>query len=238
MLRTANPVFSLDIMKNTVKFSPQPGAYERHLQRKYQNALFPTAQQDFLQAEIDQARQRDQQDLQAFIEAFQETVQKAAGLNGQVDSEIVLDLKEQLERLYVTSCGLAGELADYQDALMKLIRVCMQTIRMGAADDPVALRKLDEEEQARTVYFAMLETPLVAELMRGDEIIQVEELLPSVFSLNLDQLRTVLELFEPEYLQALLTQAGEFVQTLESTLRVQSRAQEKLALMHEILARA
>jgi hypothetical protein len=225
-------------MKNTIKFSPHPGAFEQHLRRKYQNALFPVAQQNFLQAEIDQARQRDQQDLQAFIEAFQETMQQASGLNGEVDSKIVLDLKEQLERLYVTSCSLAGELADYQDALMKLIRVCMQTIRMGAADDPVALRKLDEEEQARTVYFAMLETPLVAELMRGDEIIKVDELLPSVFSLNQDQLRTVLELFEPEYLQALLAQAEDFVDKLDPAVRMQSEAREKLEMVQTLLARA
>jgi len=225
-------------MNNTIKFSPHPGAYEQHLQRMYKNELFPTAQQNFLQAEIDQARQRDQQDLQAFIEAFQDTVQQAAGLNAQVDSEIVLDLKEQLERLYVTSCSLAGDLGEYQDALLKLIRVCMQTIRLGAADDPIALRKLDEEEQARTVYFAMLETPLVAELMRGDEIIQVDDLLPSVFSLSLDQLRTVLELFEPEYLQALLAQAGEFIETLEPAVRTHTDAQKKFQMIQDMLAQS
>jgi hypothetical protein len=225
-------------MKNPIKFSPLAGAYERHLQRKYNNPLFPASQQNFLQAEIDQARQRDLQDLQAFMEAFQEMVKQAADLNGSVDSEVVLDLKEKLERLYVTSSGLAGELGTYQDALMKLIRVCMQTIRRGAADDVIALRKLDEEEQARTVYFAMLESPLVAELMRGDEIIQVDELVPTVLSLATNQLKTVLELFEPEYLQQLVAQSRDFVESLPADVRQSTGVEQKLALMESILAEA
>ena len=225
-------------MKNSIKFSPLPGAYERHLQRQYNNPLFPASQQNFLQAEIEQARQRDQQDLQAFMEAFQETVKQAADLTGSVDSEVVLDLKEKLERLYVTSCGLAGDLGSHQDALMKLIRICMQTIRKGAADDVIALRKLDEEEQARTVYFAMLETPLVAELMRGDEIIQAEELVPTVLSLETRHLTTVLQLFEPEYLQQLVSLSREFVQSLSENVRQTSGAEQKLALMESILADA
>jgi hypothetical protein len=225
-------------MKHTVKFSPLPGAYERHLKRKYNNPLFPTAQQNFLQAEIEQARQRDQQDLQAFMEAFQETVTQAAALSGSVDSEVVLDLKEKLERLYVTSSGLAGDLGSHQDALMKLIRVCMQNIRKGAADDVIALRKLDEEEQARTVYFAMLETPLVAELMRGDEIIQAEELVATVLSMENRHLSTVLQLFEPEYLQHLVTLSREFVETLSESTRQATDAEQKLALMETVLADA
>ena len=225
-------------MKHAIKFSPLPGAYERHLKRKYHNPLFPTAQQNFLQAEIDQARQRDQQDLQAFMEAFQETVSQAAALSGSVDSEAVLDLKEKLERLYVNSCGLAGDLGSHQDALMKLIRVCMQMIRKGAADDVIALRKLDEEEQARTVYFAMLETPLVAELMRGDEIIQAEELVASVLSLDTRHLSTVLELFEPEYLTQLVALSREFVESLPDHVRQSTGIENKLGLMETVLANA
>ena len=225
-------------MKHSIKFSPLPGAYERHIQRKYNNPLFPASQQNFLQAEVDQARQRDQQDLQAFMEAFQETVKQAAALNGSVDSEVVLDLKEKLERLYVTSSGLAGDLGSHQDALMKLIRVCMQTIRIGAADDVIALRKLDEEEQARTVYFAMLETPLVAELMRGDDIIQAEELVASVLSLDNKHLSTVLQLFEPEYLLQLVALSREFVESLPEHVRQSTGLDKKLGLMETVLADA
>lgn len=225
-------------MNQSIRFSPQPGAFEKHLQRKYQNPLFPTAQQNLLQAEVEQARQRDQQDLQVFMEAFDETVKQAALLNGTVDSEVILDLKEKLERLYISSSSLAGDLGDYQDALLKLIRVCMEMIRKGASDDVIALRKLDEEDQARTVYFAMLESPLVAELMRGDEIIQSDELVPTVLSLDTGGLAAVLALFEPEHLEQLILQTREFIQKLPADIRNSCQADDKLQLMQEVLARA
>ncbi|MEJ2361870.1 MAG: hypothetical protein P8Z75_10650 [Gammaproteobacteria bacterium] len=222
-------------MNQAIRFSPQPGAFEKHLRRKYQNPLFPPAQQNLLQAEVEQARQRDQQDLQVFMEAFDGTVKQAALLNGTVDSEVILDLKEKLERLYVSSSSLAGDLGDYQDALMKLIQVCMQLIRNGASDDVVALRKLDEEDQARTVYFAMLESPLVAELMRGDEIIQTDELVPTVLSLETKDLTSVLALFEPEHLEQLILQTREFIQTQSAETREQTRLGDKLQLMEKVL---
>ena len=111
----------------------------------------------------------------------------------------------------------------------------MQTIRQGASDDVIALRKLDEEEQARTVYFAMLESPLVAELMRGDDIIQVDELVPTVLSLNLGQLTAVLALFEPEYLEQLILQSREFIETLPVDVQDQAQTEHKLALMEKTL---
>lgn len=222
-------------MTDTIKFSPLPGAYEKHLQRKYKNPLFPPSQQEFLAAEVEQARQRDQQDLQAFMEAFQETMTQAGALNGSVDSEVVLDLKEKLERLYVTSSGLTGDLSKFQDALLKLIRVCMQTIRAGAKDDVIALKKLDEEDQARTVYFAMLESPLIAELMRGDEIIQRDELVPTVLSLDTPQLTTVLALFEPEYLEQLILHTRDFIADLPSDVQTLTHVDDKIALMEKTL---
>lgn len=222
-------------MNQAIRFSPQPGAFEKHLRRKHQNPLFPAAQQNLLQAEVEQARLRDQQDLQAFMEAFDETVKQAATLNGTVDSEVVLDLKEKLERLYVNSGSLAGDLGDYQDALLKLIRVCMEMIRKGASDDAVALRKLDEEDQARTVYFAMLETPLVADLMRGDEVIQADELVPTVLSLETRELTTVLALFEPEYLEQLILQTRDFIQNLSPETQTLAHTEDKLQLMEKVL---
>ena len=114
-------------MHPKLRFSAQPGAYERHLQRKANNPLFSLADAHLLQAEIDQARARDEQDLHAFIEAFQETVKQAAALGGSVDSEVVLKLREDLENLYVTSSSLAGDIGQFQQALRKLIQLCMQS---------------------------------------------------------------------------------------------------------------
>lgn len=212
-----------------LRFSAQPGAYERHLQRKAGNPLFSPADSHLLQAEIDQARTRDQQDLHAFVEAFQETVKQAAALGGSVDSEVVLKLREDLENLYVSGSSLAGDLQQFQQALRKLIQLCMQSIRSGATDDPQALKKLQDEEAARQLYFDLLDTPLVADLVRNDELIQPHELVPSLLSEEVATLERVLQLFDAEQLDALRQQADAFVSALEDDVRTVSQADEKLA---------
>ena len=216
-----------------LRFSTRPGAYERHLQRKAGNPLFRLADAHLLQAEVDQARTRDQQDLHTFIGAFQDTVKQAAALDGSVDSDIVLKLREELENLYVSSNSLAGELQLFQEALSKLIQLCMQSIRSGAEDDPQALKKLDDEEAARQLYFELLKTPLIADLVRNDGLIAESELIPSLLSEEPETLQRVLQLFDAEQIDALLEQTRAFVAALEEDLRFISRAEEKLETMEE-----
>lgn len=220
-------------MTSKLCFSARPGAYERHLQRRAGNPLFRLADTHLLQAEVDQARARDQQDLHAFIEAFQDTVKQAAALDGSVDSDIVLKLREDLENLYVSCSSLAGELQQFQEALRKLIQLCMHSIRSGAEEDPQALKKLDDEEAARQLYFELLKTPMIADLVRNDGLIAEAELIPSLLSEEPDTLQRVLQLFNTEQIDALLEQTRSFVAALEEDLRFISRAQEKLAAMEE-----
>lgn len=215
-------------MTPTIKFSALPGGFERHLQRKFNNPLFPEADQHLFVEEVEQARARDRQDRDAFIGAFEEAVTQASRLSASVDAEVVLDLKQELERLYVMSASLAGDLNHYQQALQKLIGVCLATIEKGASDDPIALQKLRDEAQARNVFFALLQTPLVADLLRGDEIIQPDELIPTLLTESRDSMRNVMELFEPEQIDQIVAQAEQFVAGLPDATGHHSEARQRL----------
>jgi hypothetical protein len=136
-----------------------------------------------------------------------------------------------LERAYVQSTCLAGDLDEVRQACMKLITVCMNAIRSGAQDDPIALQKIADEESARAVYFHLLGTPLAAELMRGDEIIQEHDLVPSLLSQNETELESVLQLFEPEHVIVLADQADKYLTTLELQDTETRQAQERIAQM-------
>jgi hypothetical protein len=217
-----------------MKFSLQPGAYERHAQRKHKNPLFPAADQHLLQEEVETAREKDQQDLRVFLDTFQETLQKAAALATSVESDVLLDLKEELERLYVTSTSLAGDLDEHRQALTKLIELCMNSIRHGAEGDPTALKKLEEESQARQIYFKLLETPLVADLMRGDEIISAEDLMPTLLSQSEAELVNALELFEPEHLSIILGQAQAHFEKVQSELDNRDEIEKNIGLIEKI----
>ncbi len=218
-------------MTSSIKFSVQPGAYERHLQRKHNNPLFRDSDQYLLDKEVEQAREKDQQDLRAFFDAFQETVQEAVELSESVESDVLLDLKEKLERLYVQSTSLAGDLGQHQEALLKLLAVSMAGIQKGAEQDPAALKKIQDELTARDVFFDLLKTPLVAVLLRGDDIIHESELIPSILSESADSLPQILELFDPEQQQHLIDLAKEFIEPLDNDIKQSSQCEARLELM-------
>ncbi len=218
-------------MTPSIKFSALAGAYERHLQRKYNNPLFPDPDQHLFSEEVEQAREKDQQDLRAFLEAFQETVQSAVELSESVESDVLLELKEKLERLYVQSTSLAGDLGQHQEALQKLISVCMAGIRKGAGQDPTALKKIEDEHTAREVFFALLKTPLVSDLLRGDEIIHQSEMIPSILSESKEALPQVLELFDPDQQQHLIDLAKEFIEHLSNDVKHTSQCEARLEQM-------
>ena len=158
-------------------------------------------------------------------------MQQAAKLAGSVDAEVVLDLKQELERLYVHSTSLGGDLDQYRDALRKLIQVCMATIGKGASDDVIALQRLEQETQAREVFFNLLDTPLVADLIRGDEIVKAHELIPTLLSEDQDSLLRVLELFDEQQIDHLVASAKEFIQQLSSPVAEASQCRQRLAQM-------
>lgn len=216
-------------MPASIKFTTHPGAFERHLQRKYNNPLFPQADQHPLAAEIEQARQKDRQDQQAFLTAFEQSVQQAAQLSGSVDAEVILELKQELERLYVHSCSLAGDLDQHRQAIVKLIHICMSTIEKGASDDMAALQKLRDENSAREVFFTLLETKLVADLIRGDEIISATELIPSLLSISPQQVPQVMELFDTDQIAEIFEQANHFIASLPEQVVTVSGCQKQLA---------
>ena len=224
-------------MTPSIKFSALPGAYERHLQRKYHNPLFPEPDQplsghkvDLTQA-IEQAREKDQQDLRAFFEAFQDTVQDAVELSESVESDVLLNLKEKLERLYVQSTSLAGDLGQHQEALQKLLSVCMAGILKGAEQDPIALKKIQDELTARDVFFELLQNPFVGVLLRGDEIVHESEMIPSILSEQADSIPQVMELFDPVQQQHLIDLAKEFVEQQSDAVKQDTQCEARLELM-------
>ena len=82
-----------------LNFSPQPGAHESHLQRRANNPLFPPDRQNVSPDEHRTATELDQRELKSFFESFQKTVQRAVELSPHAESDVILDIKQDLERI-------------------------------------------------------------------------------------------------------------------------------------------
>lgn len=218
-----------------LQFSSQPGPRERHLQRKANNLLFPEPVRNVSQQDIDDARQQDDMELITFMNQFQSLVQEAIDLKPETDSEIVLALKERLDKSYAQCCALPGDQSQIKQAVKKLINAVMVAVRSGAETDPKALQELEEEQQAREIHFSLHEQPLVADLMLDDSPIMQDELIACLLSDSTEGLSAALNLFEEDALSAIYKQARSFLQSINNSESELPDAWQNLETMENFL---
>jgi len=177
-------------------FSDQPGMHERHLRRKVNNPLFAgvaMSQQDILDA-----RERDQQEFEHFMQEFHALARDASQLDASVDSEALIELKTRLDKSYERSCGQMGTHEEIRQGLKTLIDAIMGAVMHAAADDPNALSKLEDESAARQQHFELLAYPLIVDMLRPDSPLNADELVPSLLSAASDEAVAAASLFNDE----------------------------------------
>jgi len=216
-------------------FSPESGPRERQLRRKYQNPLFSPVGDRITQQDVDAARQEDQAALQQFLLDFRSLIQEAVDLKPNTDSEIILDLKERLDQCYTRCCAMPGENEKIKTAIDNLIQVIMQAIRQGAANDPVALGKLDDEDAARRMHQALHVHMLIVDLLLADSPIEEADLLPSLLSETVEAVRATLPLFDVEQLGLLYETGKKRLEELQRQGHALPDAWNNLALFEQAL---
>lgn len=198
----------------TINFSPTPGPHERHLKRRLLNPLFQAPEREFTQQDIEQAQKKDEENLMSFMTHFQSVVQKTTELGSNSESDIILEIKEQLDECYATSCAMPGNHSNLKVAINKLIGAIMSAIRKGAADDTPALKRLDEEDVARKMHNELHEIKLIADLMLQDSPILENELTPTLLNESEEDLNAALQLFNDEELSLIIKDAQSLLERL------------------------
>jgi len=169
--------------------------------------LFPRPITGFGDEELLEVQRLDHEELLAFIQSLRNLVRQAVELKPNEETQTILDLKAELEKHYEQSCGLADQQGGNRQAIASLIEVIMNTIRRGAAGDPLAEQELAEEAEARRRHFELLQTPLVADLLHPETLIAPDELVPALLTDPQDQVVVALELFDAEQMRQLLLDA-------------------------------
>lgn len=195
-------------------FTHKPGRRERHLHRRHENPLFSWPPHEVSPEDLLAAQKADHEEMEAFRESFRLLVQRAVELPPDAGSEIVLELRESLERQYEQSFGLPEDHAREREALRKLIDLIMRAIRKSAGIDPLARQELADEEEARAIHFRLLEHPLVADLLHPHSPIVPDELAPTLLGAPLDEVAAALDLFDPEQIAQLAEQSARLLEEL------------------------
>lgn len=195
--------------------SENPGAHERHLIRRYENILFGDRATDVTSDTLQQYQKIDHDILQGFMLDFRQVVNKAVTLKPNEDSEVILEVKDQLDKLYAISVSVADDQSRVQESIKKLIQVVMDSVRKGADQDPKAIQELAQEDAAREANFAFLQSTLVADILDPDSPIKNEDLLPTLLCAKKDDLALATQLFDLEQITFLLDQGKQLLDKLE-----------------------
>ena len=212
---TATKRIKVDQEIMSLTFSAKPGPRERQLQRKLNNPFF-SATAPLTQATIQIAQQQDQIALEKFTARFRDLVQRAANLDKNVESEVILLLKAQLEQQYTLCTGLPGQPATICDAIKKLIITIIATLRDTSKNDPHALEKLATDEEHSMLHLQLCEHQIVSDILNPDVIIPEHEQTPTLLNESGDALQAALTLFPPERIKVMIDEGKALLKNIES----------------------
>jgi hypothetical protein len=215
----------------SIPFSELPGRHERHYKRRLDNPLFrePATLND---ADLLNAQRLDHEELLAFITELRATVERALDLKSNEESDVILKLKEDLERLYETSAGLADEQGANQQALSQLLAAVMNTIRSNTTGDSLAEQEMAMEQQARQMHFELLQHALVADLLHPETLIAPDQLVPTLLSSPTEQVKAVMVIFDSEQL-AMISQEAQALLSLHDPQKKIVDAQTNLTVIQQ-----
>jgi hypothetical protein len=216
-------------------FSEMPGRHERHLVRKHNNPLFPESERTLTPQQLNEAQRLDHEELVTYIGDLRKLVGEAVALGPHEQSDVILDLKERLDKYYESACRLADDQTPNKEAIKKLVSVIMQAVWKGAGNDATALQELEQEEEARKTHYALMEYPLVADLLDPESLIKERDLLPSLLSAPKVEFEAAVTLFDPAQLSVLYKQGSELIEQLDSS-EISQEIHQRIADMNTLLA--
>ena len=224
-----------DKIEGTFYPSENPGAYERHLIRRSNNVLFGARQTEVGSDSLQLNQKKDHDILQQFMADFRDVMTSAIALKPNEDSEVILEVKDKLDKLYAMSVSVADDQTRVQESIKKLLAVVMNSVRKGAGTDAHALQELEQEDSAREANFAFLQSKLVADILDPDSPIENDDLLPTLLSAEKDDLALATQLFDQEQMSFILSEGEALLNKLEKEGHDLKQAAENFVFMEGYL---
>ena len=184
-------------------WSTNPGAFERHLIRRYNNPLFAPERREITHAEIDEAKAQDARDIQRLDENWNRLIAEIRALPEKITSSTVDDLRERIDELIQIGLGIGGHAHGITSKAKELRQMLIQTWAKGLEGHPDAKLALEKSERFNQEYGARFENPFVAELSRENSPIPEEEIIASLLTEKPETIAIVLSFSEPDPRQSI-----------------------------------
>ncbi len=209
-----------------MSFTPSefPGGHERHCLLRISHAELFEAASGTPEKSLADAIAKDTVNAKVFATDFEAVLERAVALKPSEETEVVLAVKAELDRLYTVSVSLGGDQSKIREALARLIDLTMQSVRRAAGTDALAIKELQEESDARRLHFKQLECSLLADLLNSDNeanaLVPTGELIPSLLSSDKAILADVITLFDMRQLTDIILNGKQLLATLQENPNV------------------
>ena len=209
-----------------------PGGHERHCLRHINHAyLFandvaasPILTNQSSAEVLMKAIARDETNAEVFAKEFEAILEQAVALKPSEETDVVLAVKAELDRLYTVSASLSGEQTEVREGLVRLIDLTMLSVQRAAGDDTLAAKELQQESDARSLHFKQLECSLLADLLNsnadGDAFIPANELIATLLSSEKAVLADVVGLFDSQQVSEIISQGERLLLRLEAKQQI------------------
>ena len=179
-----------------ISWSDDPSCFERHLQRKYRNPLFPADKRNVTQHEVDLAKQRDDKDATELFDEYKKFMDSIANLPSQASVEECVVLIQKIDKLIERYAEIGGSVGREAIAKLSQLRKMLANSTERALIDNNAqdiLNKLREAEQLNQSYTLLYNNTFLAQMHRKDTPIIPEDVVPALLSEGPDTISTVMK---------------------------------------------
>ena len=162
------------------KWSKVPGCFERHLQRRDGNILFPPERRRISKEEIAQARKRDEMDKERFVKEILE-------FEAQIRNPVYVDYSSALQKIQgflEEAASIGGDIGHVIKILEDLEDKTMEYLNEKTPEGNHLLEKAHS-------YSVVARTPFLAQHKRIDTPILETEQVPTLLSEDLDTISAV-----------------------------------------------
>lgn len=198
------------LITHTLIWSNNPGAFEQHLRRRYNNMLFLEDRRNVVQGDIDAARTRDILDARMLDQEQRTLFEEFLLVDEAVGTQ---QIRENVDTLIETAFGIGGPADEILAGLQKLREVITNISRKSFAEHIELLAKLEDAEQAYKNYMAKFFVPFLAQMGRKDGPIPADEIVPSLLMQNPDTIRVIMSQFDAGFRQVLSREAISLLQS-------------------------
>ena len=164
------------------KWSKCPGCFERHLQRRDGNILFPPERRNVSEEEIAQARKRDELDKDRFIKKMSE-------FEAEIRDPLYVDMDdlatlEKIQDFLEEAASIGGDIGDVTKLLEDLEDKTMKSLNEKTPGENQLLEKINS-------LSVLARTPFLAQHKRKDTPILESEEVPTLLSEDLPTVSVV-----------------------------------------------